>query len=301
MITHVAEAAEARGRVVLRLTSGRVQLTAIDAAVRLAKAYHAEIESLCIEDTELLRLASFSFAAEIPALGRRFVARRRPLSIANVERDMRLQFSGLQRLVESRAAAAEVTVRLRIVRDESVRAVATTCADGGPWNVVVLAEPLASIDPGSLDELFASVPDTTGLMVVGHGPVCLNGPVVLAVEDADALPAMLHTAERLVDGTATPILILMVTSDADAGHWLDGQVRLALSERPVFERPGGIQAPVQFMPLIETHGEAAVIAEALRRLAPSFLMARFGGLVVPPEVPLRLLGAVLGCPLLLIR
>jgi hypothetical protein len=311
MITHVAEAAEARGRVVLRLTAGQVQLAAIDAAVRLARAYGAEIESLYIENVELLRLATYSFAAEIPALG----GRRRPLSVAAVERDMRLQFSSLLRLVKNRAALADVPVHVRVVRDEQVAAVASTCTDCGPWNVVVLTDPLATLDPADLDNLFAWVADTTGVMVVGQprlpdaagsptlGPT--PGPVVLAVEQADALTGMLHTAERLVEGSDTPILILLVGDGTDfgpdLGQTLDTQVRLILSERPPHDRADGGQTQIQLFSLSETHGEPAVIAEVLRRLVPSFLIARFGGLVVPPGSPLRLLGSVLQCPLLLIR
>ncbi len=313
MITHVATAAEARGRVVLRLNPGvraeRTTLAAIDAAVRLAQAYHAEIESLYIEDVELLRLANFSFAAEIPALGTRLGLThgggRRPLSVACVERDMRLQFSGLQRLVEQRAALAEVPVRLRVLRDEPVAAVASTCADCGPWNVVVLAEPLASLEAADLEQLFAGVPDTTGVMVVGQGGAPAQGAVVLAIEQADALPAMLHTAERLVEGTETAIIILLIDNDPDTGpdlgQKLESQVRLALSERPPITRADGTPANLQIITLPDTHGDPAAVAEALRRLCPGFLIARFGGQIVPPDHSLRLLGTVLRCPLLLIR
>jgi hypothetical protein len=307
MITHVAEAAEARGRVVLRLTAGQVQLAAIDAAVRLARAYGAEIESLYIENVELLRLATYSFASEVPSLG----GRRRPLSVAAVERDMRLQFSSLLRVVESRAALADVAVHVRVVRDEHVAAVASTCTDCGPWNVVVLTDPLAALDPADLDNLFAWVADTTGVMVVGQPRLpgatgrAKPGPVVLAVEQVDALTAMLHTAERLVEGSDTPILILLVgdgrDDGPDLGQTLDTQVRLILSERPPHERVDGCQTQIQLFSLSETHGEPAVIAEVLRRLMPSFLIARYGGLVVPPSSSLRLLGSVLHCPLLLIR
>jgi hypothetical protein len=313
MITHVAEAAEARGRVILRLTPGapadRVALAAIDAAVRLAKAYRAEIESLYIEDVELLRLASYPFATEVPALGARLGkgsgSARRPLSVADVERDMRLQCSGLQRLVDQRALLAEVPVRLRVVRDEQVAAVASTCANCGPWNVVVLTEPLASLAAADLDALFAGVRDATGLMVVGQEPGPVQGPVVLALEQADALPTMLHTAERLVDGTDTAIVVLLIDVDTehgpDLGHSLESQVRLALSERPVTAQSDGTSANIQLIALTETHGDTAAIAEALRRLAPGFLIARFGGMVVPPSSSLRLLGATLRCPLLLMR
>ena len=284
-------------------------LAAIDAAVRLAQAYRAEIECLYIEDVELLRLASYSFAAEIPALGSRLGkgsgGGRRPLSVGDVERDMRLQFSGLQRLVEQRAALSEVPVRLRVVRDEAVSAVASTCADCGPWNVVVLAEPLASLEAADLGALFSGVRDATGLMVVGERAELAQGPVVLALEQADALPAMLHTAERLVEGTDTAIVVLLMDSDTDSGpdlgQSLESQVRLALSTRPMKARADGTAANVQLIALTETHGEPAAIAEALRRLAPGFLIARFGGLIVPPAGSLRVLGVTLQCPLLLIR
>jgi hypothetical protein len=313
MITHVAEAAEARGRVVLRLTPGlrgeRVALAAVDAAVRLAQAYHAEIESLYVEDIDLLRLANYSFAQEVPALGARLglVAGggRRSLSLAAVERDMRLQVSGLQRLVEQRAALANVPVRLRVLRDDLVAAVASTCADCGPWNVVVLAEPLASLDVADLEQLFAEVPDATGFMVAGQHRASDQGAVVLAVEQADALPAMLHTAERLIDGTTTAIVILLIDSafdtGPDLGQKLESQVRLVLSERPPLSRADGTPVNLQLIALPDTHGDPAAIAEALRRLHPGFLIARFGGQIVPPDHSLRLLGTVLRCPLLLIR
>jgi hypothetical protein len=311
--THVAAAAEARGRVVLRLNPGvraeRATLAAIDAAVRLAQAYHAEIESLYIEDVELLQLANYAFAAEIPALGTRLGLTqgggRRPLSVACVERDMRLQFSGLQRLVEQRAVLADVPVRLRVVRDEPLAAVANTCADCGPWNVVVLAEPLASLDAADLAQLFASVPDTTGVMVVGSSGVTSPGAVVLAIEQADALAAMLLIAERLVEGTDIAIVLLLLDSEPDTspdlGQKIESQVRLALSERPVITRADGTPVNLQLIALPDTHGDPAATAEALRRLCPGFLIARFGGQIVPPDHSLRLLGTVLQCPLLLIR
>jgi hypothetical protein len=309
MITHVAEAAEARGRVVLRLTAGRVQLTAIDAAVRLATAYRAEIESLYVEDIELLRLASYSFATEIPALadglgqwpGGQSSRLRRPLSVAAVERDMRLQFSGLQRLVDARAARADVIVRLRVVRAEPAEALAATCADGGPWNVVVLAQPLTAVTAAELDELFATVPDMTGLVLVGAGPELVAGPVVVVVEDANALAAMLPTAERLVDDTDTDIVLLVIADGPERGSVLEGQMRLALADRPPVVRADGTSRAVQLISLTETQGDLGVIADAIRRLAPGFLIARFGGLVVPLEGSLQPLATILRCPLLLNR
>jgi hypothetical protein len=200
---------------------------------------------------------------------------------------------------------ADVPVRQRVVRDEPLAAVAKTCADCGPWNVVVLAEPLASLDATDLAQLFASVPDTTGVMVVGLGGVASQGAVVLAIDQADALAAMLLIAERLVEGADTAIVLFLLDSEPDTlpdlGQKLESQVRLALSERPAIIRADGTSVNLQLMTLPDTHGDPAAIAEALRRLCPGFLIARFGGQIVPPDHSLRVLGTTLQCPLLLIR
>ena len=54
MIAHVAQAGEDRGRVVLHLQSGHPSAIALEAAVRIARAFQSEIESLFVEDEQLL-------------------------------------------------------------------------------------------------------------------------------------------------------------------------------------------------------------------------------------------------------
>ena len=70
MIAHVAEAGEGRGRVVLHLTHAAPSPVAIEAAVRVARAFQSEIESLFVEDAALLDIAAFPFACEISLSGR---------------------------------------------------------------------------------------------------------------------------------------------------------------------------------------------------------------------------------------
>ncbi len=48
-------------------------------------------------------------------------------------------------------------------------------------------------------------------------------------------------------------------------------------------------------------GEAAVVAEALRRLRGGFVICQFGGLVMPDAGDSRPLAGVLECPLFLVR
>lgn len=90
MIAHVAEASEERGRVVVRTTSARASDIALQAAVRIAQAFQSEIESLYVEDTELIALTRFPFVREI---GNRGTAAR-AITQDEVMQDLRCQFVG---------------------------------------------------------------------------------------------------------------------------------------------------------------------------------------------------------------
>ena len=53
MIAHVASSGEDRGRVVLQLGSRTPNEVALNAAIRIARAFQSEIESLFVEDQQL--------------------------------------------------------------------------------------------------------------------------------------------------------------------------------------------------------------------------------------------------------
>jgi len=197
----------------------------------------------------------------------------------------------VQRRIEAMARAAEVPVRHRVVRGEPVKALLEACAECGPWNVVALAEPFGSSACHALRQVLETVPDTTGLVVVGPKAQRTTGPVITAVEDVDRLPGMLRAAERLVTATAGDIVVLLIAEDEERLHWMEGQARLLLGERPNVRVALGTLA----------RGASAVVAEALRRLKGGFVISRFGGLVVPSEGDLKPLAAALECPLFLVR
>ena len=70
MIAHVAQAGEDRGRVVLQLGSGHPSAIALEAAVRIARAFQSEIESVFVQDEQLLDCADYGFVREISLTGR---------------------------------------------------------------------------------------------------------------------------------------------------------------------------------------------------------------------------------------
>jgi hypothetical protein len=290
MIAHVAQSGEDRGRVVIRLGAGHPSAIALEAAVRIARAFGSDLESLFVEDEQLFDCASYGFVREVSFSGRQ----SRALTLDSMMRDLHLAAQGTRRQLEALARKAEVPLRCRVVRDEPLRALTIACAETGPWNVVALGEPFSGGNSGLLKQLMAEVSGTTGLVTVGPKAQRVSGPVVVAVEHTGELPDMLRTAERLAALDGAPIVLLLVAPDEAELARMDAETRQMVEDREgVRIQPAHAAAMA--------HGEAAVIAETLRRLAGGIVICEFGGLVVPDEGDLRPLASVLECPLFLVR
>lgn len=287
MIAHVAEAGEARGRVLFQLASTQPNPYAVEAAIWMARAFQSEIESLFVEDEQLFQLASFPFAREVSFTGRL----TRSLSAEDVHRDMRYAFSQFQAQVERAARRAEVPVKGTVVRGEPVSALAQACTQCGPWNVIALADALASPTFPSLDDVFDRIADATGLIVVGPRVCRLTGAVLLAVEDAERLAGMLHAADRLAEVQGVPIRVAPLADDEIALESLEGQLRLLLAERP----------EIELERVVPVRGGSPEAAELLRRIKAGLVIAQFGGLVLPRDGDLKPLAMALECPLLVVR
>jgi len=284
---HVAEAGEGRGRVVLRFSVGDANPLAIAAAVRVAQAFNSEVESLFIEDTQVLDLASHPFVREISFAGRH----NRALTEHGLHQSFMAAFVSARRAIQAEALAAEVPLRERVVRDEPIHALAAACAQNGPWNVIALAEAFGTGTSVSIREIFENVSDATGLVMVGPKASRSVGPVVVVVEDLERLQGMLRAADRIGKLSESPTVLLLLADDENELHQLDGEIRLVLGDR----KDVAIAVSTQRL------GNPAVAAEALRRLRGGFVIARFGGLAVPGEGGWRPLVSTLECPLLLVR
>jgi hypothetical protein len=288
MIAHVAEAGEDRGRVVLRLgSSGRLSDIALEAAMRVAQAFQSEIESVFVEDRQLFDLARFPFAREISLSGQR----TRTLSHGEIEHDIKMQAAALQRKVLALARSFEVPARTRIVRDEPLRALAITCAESGPWNVVTLAEPFTERDADALSDLFHAVAGTTGFVLAGPQARHTKGDVVAVVEDVDRVPPMLRAAERIAAATGGEARLLLMDDNAERLEWMEGQVRLALVQRTA----------VNLETVDMSRRNMASVADLLRQSGAGFVIARFGGRFVTGDGGLAHLAAMLEGPLFLVR
>lgn len=283
MITHVAAAGEDRGRIVLRLSPlAEPAPAALDAVMRVAQAFGSEIESLYVEDRQLVDLAAFPFLRETTPSG----GETHTLSRADMERDVRALGRSRQDSVAEAAARAGVGCRPRSVSDEPMRALARACAERGPWNMVALAEPVAA-DGAEIAEIFASVGDMTGILVVGPAARMAAGPVVVAVEEIERLQPTLRAAERIAAVTAADIRMLLVAIEPELVAWMETEARQMLEPGPV--RIEAVQ--------LARDGDSA--RRMLKASAAGFVIAGFGGSVAPADD--EPLAVALECPLLLVR
>lgn len=264
MIAHVAAAGEGRGRVVLHLAaSGRMSDAAIDAALHLADAFQSEIETLFVADEQVLAFAQFPFAREIALTGRR----SRNLSPADVETDLGHLAAALHRRVAAMAKRREICCSSRLIRGEPVTALATACAEPGPWNAVVLSGLPGELSPDLVPRLFAEVEGTTGIVIAGGnaGAAPATGPVVALVEDLDDLAALLRSASRLAIPPGAGVRVVLAAKTQEQWAWMDGQARLALGE----------DAGDVIGPAVTGEDGASAAVQGLNALCPRLVIARF--------------------------
>lgn len=307
MTAHVAERGEGRGRVVLRLTGTHTANEhAVRAAIRIAKAFHSEIESLFVCDRQIFDAAGYSFVREIGVAQRGGGVTRavtatatattsavtsNAIDVAHITRQFELTARRLQRWVGELAQEEDVPVHGRVVHDTPLRALSTACQMSGPWNVVAIAEPFTGQVLTRLDMLFERVTGMTGVVLVGPRATIAHGPVVAVIEDLDRVTGMLRTAERLARVNGGEVILAIAGVSRAAQSWLKSEVMHVVAD-------GHDVAVVE---LGRAGGGAAVLAEALRQLRPGFVIAEQGGLVVPHTGNFGPLGVALLCPLLVVR
>lgn len=286
MIAHVAAAGEGRGRVVVLLAaSGHTSDTAIQAALSIAQAFQSEIETLFVENGQLIDLARFPFAREISFTGRA----TRTLSVPDIEAGLKHLAADLHRKIARLAGQSGIACLGRTARGEAISALADACAEAGPWNVVTLAEPVGEATPAELARLFSEVHDTTAVAIAGPAARRVDGTIVAIVDDIERAPPMLRAAERLAAPEGRDVRLILAGADEEYAAWMEGQARLALGEEA-----GSLIVPLAAL-------DARTIVRAVRRLTPGFVITRFGGSLVDGEGAVARAALELECPMLVVR
>lgn len=266
---------------------GFASASAISAAVNLAQAFGSEIESLFIEDQALFDATAISCAREIVAVGRGV----RPLSADVLARDLALAATAMHREVAAAATAGEILIVCNVVRDSPIDALAQACAINGPWNVVAMAHPEATIRRYGMANLFATIDGTTGFVLAGLRARPGHGPVVAMIEEVERVAPMLRAAERLAAISRSDTALLVVSSDRDERHFMEGQVRLAL----------GSNAGDRILGNVDCHAQVEALAAEINGLHAAYVVAQFGADAISGDDDLLTFVRLLHAPLFLVR
>lgn len=284
MIAHVAEASERSGRVVLWLDPEAVcRPENLDAPVRLAAAYGAEIETVFV-------------APEAAAVADAGVPTRRVEALLNGDAtaDGNQRIELLQRClrgaVENAGRAHGVNVRHAEGTGDAIDHIAGMCIARGPWNIVALTRLPAFDGHATINTMFANVSGATGFLLCGGSSARNSARVAVLAEDAERLPSMLRAAERMT-GERGAIHLFIAAETAAMHADLEAHARLLAAEsyNVIFEK----SAP--------TLGVGATLAEPVARLKPSLVIAPFGGAAIADGRELARMSAVTNAPILIVR
>lgn len=196
-------------RIVVALETSRAGRTALDIAVRLAAALHAELEGVFVEDSELLELAALPFLREI----RTHSLSEEAVSAERMQRDLRALARQAERMFVTATEALGVAVSFRVWRGP---AAPETLADQLAGDIVGLAR---GGSPKTRHWTAAVTPAATGVATV-HA----------LLGDPAAVDRVLDVAARLADTLGAPLRVLAAGDGAGrevlrrtAAPWLDAR------------------------------------------------------------------------------
>jgi hypothetical protein len=296
-LIHVAAANENCGRVVLAMPISPPNEQAVDTALTVARAFEASLETLLIECPGAMALTDHSFAREISHAGRIGA-----LSVSDVSQGEGASRRRLERGVQARVSGRGIEHVLKRVRAPIDEAIQAACQSQGPWNMVVLGEPLNLLKRERVHRVLAETYGATGIIVVGTEAIHTQGDVIVVIDDIERFSQIARAAQRLAavlvrgNGHKGMVRFLLATATQGQADELEGLVRLAL---PAGHAAGGVETVIQ--PYRANFGTHAEIADALRRLDGAFVVARYGGAILPRDGEADMLNMVLRAPLLLVR
>lgn len=290
MMAHVAEAAEARGRVLMWLEPGsRAAHATMLGAVKIAHAFRSEIETLVVDDGAFDRLHELDAAravtaadAEAPAMAKTIITR----AVAQFD----LAAARDTRAIQDIARTFGVSCRHASATGDPVDTLSTLCTERGPWNIIALTARPSQQTAATIANLFANVSGVTAVLAGGIDGDTQDGPVAVIAEDGERVPSMLRAADRLTGITRKTHIFIAATSPSARAN-LDGDVRLLAAGHAsaVFETTA-MGADIE-----------GAFDERLRKLRPSLVIARFGGAFLPSARAVARTLTLARAPFLLVR
>jgi nucleotide-binding universal stress UspA family protein len=257
----MSEALSSPQRILVALDGSPQSRAALDAAVRLAVVFGAEVRGLFVEDERLLRAARLPFVKEVRSHG----APPRRLSGGRVQRQLRRQAGHAERALRRRARQGEVPHAFRTVQGDVTQELRRAAEDA---DLLVLGKTSTASSRRRLGSTSRSLlADAPSPVLVLRTRLPAEEPVLVYYDGSAAAEAALRLATRLARRAAHSALdVLLPAHDEAETERLRGQVRARDDVPPL---------SVRLHPLTRAEG---------RRL--SAFVRKEGGLVLLPA----------GCP-----
>ncbi|MFA9460689.1 universal stress protein [Thiohalorhabdus methylotrophus] len=208
-------------RIVVLVDASRSSQGALEAAAELAARHDAELLSLFVEESDLLRLAGLPFARELGTTS----GTSRPLSRDQLERRLRGEAAELRRRLAGLAARHAMRWSLQVARG---RADAEALARAAPGDLLVVGKTGWSRLPhqrlGSTPQRLLSKAQVS-VMVYARPARTARSPVVALFDDPESGPRTLGLATFLARADSEALTVLIPEPDADrlipaARKWL---------------------------------------------------------------------------------
>jgi nucleotide-binding universal stress UspA family protein len=270
-------------RILVALDASPQSQAALDAAVRLAADFEAEVRGLFVEDETLLRAAQLPFAEEV----RSYTAPPKRLDDRRMQRQLRYQAEYAERSLQHAAEQAEVAHDFEVVQGNVPRELLRAATEA---DLLVLGKTSTASSRRRLGTTCQTVlANASTPVLVLREAVAPQRPILTYYDGSDAAEAALRMAVQLsVRGGRRPLTVLLPPSDEAETDRLRDEVKA---------RYGSADVPLHVHPL----------TPAERRRLSAFAR-RNGGLVVLPagcdplsHVPLKQFLYEIDRPLLVVR
>jgi len=211
-------------RIVVAVDASPHSRAAMEAAVRMAARFDAELLGLFVEDINVLRIAGLPYAQEFGV----YSAQRRHINTVDVERQLRVRSRQVQDSFRLLAGRASIRGTFRVTRGSVGAEIQSAAADA---DVLIVGRAGWSQlrQVGSTTRAVCSA-EAPGITAVLQSGAQLAPPILVVYDASEAAEKALVFAEGLVDETRGPLEVLVV---ADTELLL--QARRNLLERALTE------------------------------------------------------------------
>ncbi len=193
-------------RIVVAVDASPHSQAAMEAAVRLAARFDAELLGLFVEDINVLRIAGLPYAQEFGAHS----AQRRHINTADVERQLRVRSRQVQDRFRLLTGRASIRGTFRVTRGSVGAEIQSAAVDA---DVLLVGRAgwsqLRERQIGSTTRAMCCA-EASGITVVLQAGAQLGPPIVVVYDASEAAEKALVFAERLVDETKGPLEVLVV-------------------------------------------------------------------------------------------